>query len=176
MSVPLMPKATAVWLIDNTTLSFDQIAGFCQMHTLEVQAIADGEIAAGIIGRDPITAGELDLSEIIRCQGDPTAVLQMKESSRSLDKKPKRAKYTPISRRQDKPSGIAWVVKNYPKISDADIARLIGSTKNTIQSIRDGSHAHSKDMVPKDPVTLGLCSQTELDGLIEKSHKTDEAV
>lgn len=168
MSVPLMPKATAVWLIENTTLTFDQIADFCHLHALEVQAIADGDIASGMAGRDPVAAGELDMDEIVRCQDAPDQSLRLKESAKAHQVKKKGARYTPISKRQDKPSAILWLVKYYPKMEDKVIIKLIGSTKNTVQNIRAGTHAHIKDIEPKDPVMLGLCKQTELDEALEK--------
>ncbi|MEB3701896.1 DUF1013 domain-containing protein [Candidatus Bealeia paramacronuclearis] len=171
MSGPLMPKATAVWLIENTTLTFEQIGAFCGFHALEIQAIADGEIAIGIMGRDPITAGELTTAEIERCQKNPTAQLALRTDKWEKPKKRKGGKYTPVSIRQDKPDGIAWVLKHCPDFSDTDIIKLLGTTKATINSIRNKTHKNSTEMKPQNPVTLGLCSQAELDVLKAKYPK-----
>ena len=167
MSLPLMPKATAVWLIENTTLTFKQIAIFCGMHELEIKGIADGEVAQGIRGMNPLHDGELTQEEIDRCQGDPSAILTLsvKASSQLKDKKNK-AKYTPIARRQDKPDAILWLVKNYPNVADSKIAKLIGTTKNMIESIRNKEHWNMANMRPRDPVLLGICSQKQLNKLI----------
>ncbi|MEQ9115567.1 MAG: DUF1013 domain-containing protein [Rickettsiales bacterium] len=166
MSAPLMPKATAVWLVDNTTLTFDQVAVFCNLHPLEVQAIADGEVAANIIPEDPIVNGELDAEEISRCEKDPNARLQIIKSSAPTPKKKKVTKYTPIARRQDKPDAVYWIIKNCPEMTDAKIVKLIGTTKNTIQTIRNREHWNMSNLRAKDPVILGLCTQTALDEAI----------
>ncbi|WP_455476282.1 DUF1013 domain-containing protein [Bartonella sp. B17] len=160
----LMPKATAVWLVDNTALSFEQIAEFCKLHVLEVKAIADGEAAYGIKGLDPISSGQLTRSEIARVEADKTARLKILESRvRIPEKKRKGARYIPLSRRQDRPNGILWLVTNHPELKDAQIARLIGTTKATIEQIRNRTHWNSVNLVALDPVGLGLCSQIDLD-------------
>jgi len=169
MTLPLMPKATAVWLVENTTLNFEQIAEFCGMHVLEVQGIADGEVASGIIGRDPITAKLLTREEIERCQKDENLRLHLiKRTSDYIEskRKKKKGRYTPVARRQDKPDAIAWLLKHCPEIVDAQIVKLIGTTKNTINSIRNKSHWNLANIKPRDPVLLGLCTQTELDSLV----------
>lgn len=169
-NLPIMPKATAVWLIENTSLTFKQIAVFCGMHELEVKGIADGEVAQGIIGVDPISHNQLDSEELQRCMKTEGATLKL--SSRAhlgIDiGKSKKAKYTPVARRQDKPDAIYWLTKNYPDIPDSRIVKLIGTTKSTIAAIRDRSHWNIKNIRLRDPVLLGLCSQTELDNIVEK--------
>ena len=175
MNQPLMPKATAVWLIDNTTLNFDQIAAFCELHPLEVQGIADGEVAIGIQGMDPVTNGQLVREEIERCEKDPTARLRMATSD--LPQPAKRTggpRYTPVAKRQDKPDGIAWLLRHHPEIKDSQIAKLIGTTKTTILAVRDRSHWNSPNIRPRDPVLLGLCSQSELNIIVEKARKAAE--
>ncbi|WP_332060191.1 DUF1013 domain-containing protein [Bartonella sp. CB74] len=166
----LMPKATAVWLVDNTALSFDQIADFCKLHVLEVKAIADGEAAHGIKGLDPISSGQLTRSEIARVEADETARLKISESRVHIpEKKRKGARYIPLSRRQDRPNGILWLVTNHPELKDAQIARLIGTTKATIEQIRQRTHWNSANLTPLDPVGLGLCSQIDLDFELQRS-------
>lgn len=172
MSGPLMPKATAVWLIENTTLTFDQIGDFCGLHALEIQAIADGEIAIGIVGRDPIVAGELTEAEIGRCQKDSTARLALRTDKWAQPKSRKGGKYTPVSLRRDKPDGIAWILKHYPDFSDGDVIKLLGTTKATITAIRNKTHKNIAEIKPQNPVTLGLCTQAELDALKVKYNKT----
>src|ERR1700722_8115286 len=167
MTAPLMPKATTVWLIDNTTLTFEQIGEFCHLHPLEVQAIADGEIAMGMVGHDPITSGQLTLDEIERCQADPTARLHISANLHE-GKTKKRAKYTPVALRQAKPSGIAWLLKEIPNISDADIIRTLGTTKATIQSIRSKTHKNMSEINPVNPAHAGLCSVEDLNELLQK--------
>lgn len=170
---PLMQKATAVWLIDNTTLTFEQIAHFCGIHELEVKGIADGEVAAGIIGVDPVISGQLDKSEIERCAKDPKARLVLKTSaayeSATNKSNKKRAHYTPIARRQDKPDAIYWLLKNFPDIKDSTIIKLIGTTKSTIAAIRDRSHWNMSNIRQRDPVLLGICTQVDLDRAIENA-------
>lgn len=167
MAHPLMPKAKAVWLVDNTTLSFDQVAEFCGLHELEVQAIADDEVATGMQGLDPVAAGELTAEEILRCEGDPMASLKMSKSDvPEARTKRKGARYTPVSKRQDRPNAIAWLVKNYPELSDAQISKLVGTTKPTINSIRDRSHWNTPNIKPQNPVGLGLCRGDELERLV----------
>lgn len=172
MNAPLMPKATAVWLIDNTTLTFEQIAEFCGMHPLEVKGIADGEVAQGIIGVDPVSNGQLTLEEIQRCEADAKAHLELSDRAKrhieTTNKKRKVTRYTPVARRQDKPDAIAWLLKNCPDISDLQITKLIGTTKSTIMALRERSHWNMANIRPRDPVLLGLCTQTELDALVEK--------
>ena len=171
MTTPLMPKATAVWLIDNTALTFDQIALFCGLHPLEVKGIANGDVAQGIKGMDPISSGQLTRSEIERCQEDPTSELQIADSKRDIPvgKPRKTTKYTPLSKRQERPEAIAWLVRNHAELRDSEISRLVGTTKPTIQSIRDRSHWNISNITPTDPVTLGLCTQIELDEVVAKA-------
>ncbi len=170
MAQPLMPHATASWLVDNTALSFEQIARFCMLHILEVQAIADDTAATKLTGRDPIRAGELTLEEIDKGQNDPSYDLKMFKEPEAATRT-KGPRYTPVSKRQDKPDGIAWIIRNHPEVSDGQIGKLIGTTRNTIQAIRERTHWNIVDIVPKDPVTLGLCSQRELDAVVAKAAK-----
>jgi uncharacterized protein len=167
---PLMPHATATWLVDNTGLSFEQIAEFCGIHVLEVQAMADDLAGSKYTGRDPVHAGELTLAEIEKGQADPDYRLQMQRAPVAVSRT-KGPRYTPVSKRQDKPDGIAWLIRNHPEVSDAQISRLIGTTRNTITAIRDRSHWNIQNIQPKDPVTLGLCSQRELDAIVAKAAK-----
>ena len=176
MTSPLMPKATAVWLIDNTALTFDQIALFCGLHPLEVKGIANGDVAQGIKGMDPISSGQLTRSEIERCQEDPTTELQIADSKRDIPvgKPRKTTKYTPLSKRQERPDAIAWLVRNHAELRDSEISKLVGTTKPTIQSIRDRSHWNISNISPTDPVTLGLCTQIELDEIVAKAAIREE--
>lgn len=167
---PLMPHATASWLVDNTALTFEQIAEFCGLHILEVQAMADDLAGAKYTGRDPLHSGELTQAEIDRGQANPSYRLKMQKAPLSVSRT-KGPRYTPVSKRQDKPDGIAWILRNHPEISDAQIGKLIGTTRTTIAAIRDRSHWNIANINPKDPVTLGLCSQRELDGLVAKAAK-----
>ena len=169
-ATPLMPHATASWLIDNTGLTFEQIAEFCGLHMLEVQAMADDLAGAKYTGRDPVRAGELTHEEIEKGQNDPEYVLKMHRAPVQVQRT-KGPRYTPVSKRQDKPDGIAWLIRNHPEISDAQIGKLIGTTRNTIGAIRDRSHWNIQNINPKDPVTLGLCSQRELDAAVAKASK-----
>ncbi len=170
MAQPLMAHATAAWLVDNTGLTFVQIAEFCGLHILEVQAIADDTAGTKLTGRDPVRALELTQEEIDKGQADPAYRMQMlKGPERVL--RTKGPRYTPVSKRQDKPDGIAWLVRNHPEISDAAIGKLIGTTRTTIDAIRSRSHWNIANITPKDPVTLGLCSQRELDALVAKAAK-----
>ena len=169
MSLPLMPKATAVWLVDNTGLAFDQIAEFCGLHPLEVQGIADGDVAANMAGQDPVATGQLTREEISRCEKDSSARLALMESDIVSSRRRKGPRYTPVSRRQDRPDAIAWLVRNHPELTDPQIGKLIGTTKPTISSIRDRSHWNMTNLKPTDPVTLGLCTQIELDEAIQKA-------
>ncbi len=175
MSGPLMPKATAVWLVDNTSLTFEQIGSFCGLHPLEVQAIADGEVAANIIAENPVLNGELTAAEIKRCEGNSAAKLQIVKSATLVAKKKKVAKYTPIARRQDKPDGVYWIIKNCPEMSDAKISKLIGTTKGTIETIRNREHWNMQNIRSRDPVILGLCTQTALDEAMAKAREDSKS-
>ena len=170
---PLMPKATAAWLVENTALTFDQIADFCQMHLLEVKGIADGDVASGIKGMDPITSGQLSREEIKRGEEDPDHKLRLAEAKVQLPvSKPKKGpRYTPTSRRHERPNAVIWLIRNHPELRDSQIMRLVGTTKPTILQIRDRSHWNAANLVPQDPVTLGLCSQIDLDAEVKKSAK-----
>ncbi|QIK95546.1 DUF1013 domain-containing protein [Sphingomonas sp. HDW15A] len=170
MAQPLMPHATAAWLVDNTSLSFSQIADFCGLHILEVQAIADDTAATKLTGRDPIRSGELTHEEIERGQADPDYELQMIKAPDAVTRT-KGPRYTPVSKRQDKPDGIAWIIRNHPEVSDGQIGKLIGTTRTTIAAIRDRSHWNMANIQPKDPVTLGLTTQRELDAAVAKAQK-----
>ena len=167
---PLMPHATASWLVDNTALSFEQIAEFCGLHILEVQAMADDLASSKYTGRDPVHSGELNHAEIKKGEADPAYHLQMQRAPVDVSRT-KGPRYTPVSKRQDKPDGIAWIIRNHAEISDAQIGKLIGTTRNTINAIRERSHLNIQNIQPKDPVTLGLCSQRELDSAVAKAAK-----
>lgn len=173
MTQILMPKATAVWLIDNTGMTFKQISEFCNLHILEVEGIADGDVAAGIRGADPIANGQLNREEIERAEKDPNYAMKPNKFD-SDDLQPKKGakrgpRYTPLSRRQDRPDAIAWLVRNHPEVTDAQISRLIGTTKPTIKAIRERTHWKINLINPTDPVSLGLCSQIDLDALVKKA-------
>ncbi len=172
-TAPLMPKATAVWLVENTSLSFDQIAQLCNLHPLEVKAIADGDAAQGIKGLDPILTGQLTREEIAAAEADPSHRLHIADPKVRLpEAKPKKGpRYTPVSRRQDRPNAILWLVRNHPELKDSAIMRLVGTTKSTISAIRDRTHWNSASLSPLDPVTLGLCSQIDLDIEVQKAAK-----
>ncbi|WEZ81936.1 DUF1013 domain-containing protein [Rhizobium sp. 32-5/1] len=168
----LMPKATAVWLVDNTALSFEQIATFCKLHPLEVKAIADGEASTGIKGLDPIGTGQLSRDEIARAEANPNHKLKLSEPKvRVPDSKRKGPRYTPVSKRQDRPNAILWLVRNHSELKDAQISRLVGTTKSTIEQIRERTHWNSTNLTPMDPVTLGLCTQIDLDLEVERAAK-----
>jgi uncharacterized protein len=170
MALPLMAKATAVWLVDNTTCSFKQIADFCGLHELEVNGIADGEVAAGIKGFDPIANTQLDREEIERAEKNPGHKLQLKYNPAAEGElKRKGPRYTPLSKRQDRPSAIAWLVKFHPELADSQISKLVGTTKPTITSIRERSHWNINNILPVDPVALGMCKQIELDAAVQKA-------
>lgn len=173
MATLLMSKATAVWLVENTTLTFDQIAEFCTLHPLEVQGIADGDVATGMRGLDPIQAGQLTREELEKAEKDPNYRMKVLESKVRLPelKRTKGPRYTPVSKRQDRPNAIQWLLKNHPELKDAQIIRLVGTTKSTIQSVRERSHWNSTNLAPLDPVTLGLCSQIDLDFEVNRSSK-----
>ena len=176
MTQPLMPKATAVWLIDNTALTFDQIADFCSLHILEVKGIADGDVDHGIRGADPIAAGQLTRLEIEDCQKDSNSRLKAIQKRDDLPEVARRVgkKYTPLSKRQDRPDSIFWLVRNHPELLDSQIGKLVGTTKSTIQSIRDRTHWNSANLTPLDPVSVGLCSQVDLDKAVQKAFKRIE--
>lgn len=172
MALPLMPKATAVWLVENTALTFEQIAAFCGLHSLEIQAIADGEVAVGMVGLDPVANGQLTKSEIVRCEKNPD--LRLKLLVPDLPQPMARSKgprYTPITKRGDKPDAIAWLIKHHPELSDAQVSRMIGTTKPTIQAVRDRSHWNAPNIKPRNPVLLGLCTQRELEEMLAQASK-----
>lgn len=172
----LMPKATAVWLVDNTALSFDQIAQFCSLHPLEVKAIADGESAQGIKGMDPVMTGQLSRAEIAKGEGDINHRLKLSDPKvRVPEAKRKGPRYTPLSKRQDRPNAIYWLVKNHPELKDAQISRLVGTTKATIEQIRERKHWNMATLTPLDPVALGLCSQIDLDIEVQRASRGREA-
>ncbi len=172
-NMPLMPKATAIWLVDNTALSFEQIADFCKLHPLEVKAIADGDAAQGIKGLDPILTGQLTRDEIEKGEADREYRLKLADPKVRLPqpKSKKGPRYTPVSRRQDRPNAILWLLRNHPELKDAQIMRLVGTTKTTIQAIRDRTHWNAANLAPMDPVTLGLCSQIDLDLEVQRAAK-----
>ena len=172
MALPLMRKATAVWLVENTSLTFSQIANFCGLHELEVSGIADGEVASGIRGMDPITSNQLTEQEIKRCESDPNSKLELIVNPATIGETKRRGpRYKPLSKRQDKPAAIAWLFKFYPDLPDSQIIKLVGTTKPTIKAVRERSHWNITNIVPTDPVLLGLCKQVELDTAIEKIDK-----
>jgi uncharacterized protein len=177
-AAPLMPKATAVWLVENTALSFEQVADFCKLHPLEVKAIADGDAAQGIKGLDPVQTGQLSREEIEKGVADPSYRLKLLDPKVRLPeaKKKKGPRYTPVSRRQDRPNAILWLVRNHPELKDSQIMRLVGTTKATIQAIRDRTHWNASTLQPMDPVTLGLCSQIDLDLEVHRASKEKPVV
>lgn len=167
---PLMPIATAVWLIDNTALTFDQIAEFCGLHPLQVKGIADGDVGGGVRGIDPITTNQLTRDEIEKAQDDPEYRLKLARPKTIVAEKTRKGpRYTPVSKRQNRPDAIAWMVRNHPEVADSQIAKLLGTTKTTIQSIRDRTHWNSANLQPQDPVGLGLCTQVDLDAVVRKA-------
>ena len=169
--VPLMPKATAVWLVENTTLTFKQIADFCHLHELEVKGIADGDVATGIKGLDPVTGGQLTRDEIAKAEADVNYSLHVLESKVDVQVKKSTAgpRYTPVSRRGDRPDAIQWLLRYHPELSDAAVMKLVGTTKHTINAVRDRSHWNAQQIKPVDPVSLGLCSQLDLDFAVQKA-------
>ena len=172
MARPLMPKATAVWLVENTSLTFEQIAEFCSLHPLEVQGIADGEVAGGVRGLDPIANGQLTKDEIEHCQRDASARLRLaKQDLPQPAQRTKGPRYTPIAKRQDKPDAVAWVLRNHPELKESQITKLIGTTKSTIQAVRERTHWNAPNIRPRDPVLLGLCTQAELNGAVDKANR-----
>ena len=177
MGKPIMAKATAVWLVDNTTLTFKQIADFTGMHELEVQGIADGDVAVGVKGFDPIANNQLDADEIQKGEADPAHTLRLKVYAAAQGEEKRRGpRYTPLSKRQDRPASILWLVKFHPELSDGQISKLVGTTKPTIQAIRERTHWNINNIQPIDPVALGLCKQSELDAVVAKAAKKQEAV
>jgi len=174
---PLMPKATAVWLVENTSLSFEQIAAFCGLHVLEVKGIADGDVAQGIKGLDPVTSNQLTRDEIEAAEKDPSRELKIAEPKVVIPEtvSAKRGpRYTPVSRRHDRPNAVLWLLRNHPELKTSQIMRLVGTTKPTIAQIKDRTHWNSPNLVPQDPVTLGLCSQTDLDNEVKKAARRIE--
>ena len=175
MAYPLMPKATAAWLVDNTALTFDQIAEFCGLHPLEIQALADGDVNSGIMGTSPILSGELTAEEIARCEKNTNARLKMCKNDlpkpRARSKGPR---YTPVTNRVEKPNAVAFLVKKYPELADVQIARLVGSTKPTVDSIRNKTHAQISTLKPVDPVSIGLCTADELGKAVKKAQRRTE--
>jgi hypothetical protein len=173
---PLMPKATAVWLVENTSLSFDQIAEFCGLHVLEVKGIADGDVAQGIKGLDPVTSNQLTRDEIETAEKDPSRRLKIAEPKVVMpEAATKRGpRYTPVSRRHDRPNAVLWLLRNHPELKTSQLMRLVGTTKPTIAQIKDRTHWNSPNLVPQDPVTLGLCSQTDLDNEVKKAARRVE--
>lgn len=168
----LMPKATAVWLIDNTALTFEQVAAFCTLHVLEVQGIADGDVAGGVMGASPINNGQLTREEISKAEADPDYRMKMSEPKVKIaQSKRKGPRYTPISRRNERPGAIKWLVRNHPELKDAQIMRLVGTTKTTIEAVREGTHWNTANLAAMDPVTLGLCTQIDLDAEVRKASK-----
>ncbi len=168
---PLMPKATAVWLVSNTSLTFEQIAAFCGLHVLEVKGIADGDVAQGIKGLDPVTSGQLTRESIEEAEREPSRDLHLAEPKVVVPETPSRKgpRYTPVSRRQDRPNAVLWLMRNHPELKDSQIMRLVGTTKPTITQIRDRSHWNAPNLTPQDPVTLSLCSQIDLDNEVKKA-------
>ncbi|MBK8085525.1 MAG: DUF1013 domain-containing protein [Devosia sp.] len=173
MATPLlMPKATAVWLVDNTALSFEQIAAFCSLHPLEVQGVADGDVASGIMGANPVQNGQLTREEIEKAEADPGYRMKMSEPKvRVAAPKRRGPRYTPISRRNERPNAIKWLLRNHPEMKDAQLMRLVGTTKSTIDAVRDSTHWNNANITPMDPVTLGLCSQIDLDLEVKRASK-----
>lgn len=170
MTLPLMPKATAVWLIEKTGLTFDQIAIFCGMHPLEIQAIADGEVGGGINGYDPIKNNQLTEAEIKRCEANPSARLKLIATPNPVARRAKGARYTPVAKRHDRPDAIAFVLRQFPQLNDTQIVRLLGTTKDTIAKIRNREHWNSPNIKPRDPVILGLCTQTDLNAAVQAAN------
>lgn len=176
MNAPLMPKATALWLIDNTALTFQQIADFCHLHVLEIQTIADGEAHAPSVPFNPIENQQLTPTEIKRCEADPAASLVMKTAKNPVPKKKTGRKYTPLSKRSERPDAIAWLVHYYPQLSDTQIVKLLGTTKKTLESVRTRTHRNAAHIKPRCPVTMGLCKQSELDDALKKADAKKETI
>lgn len=178
MKLPLMPKATAIWLVDNTSLSFKQIGDFCGMHELEIKGIADGEVGVGIKGLNPIANNQLTKEEIEKCSNDTNASLEIivNEISTKTEQSNKKKKYTPLSKRQDRPDAVYWLIRNHPELKDSQVARLVGSTKSTIDAIKNRTHWNMTHIRPQDPVGLGLCKQIELDEALAKAERSMKRV
>ena len=174
MAELLMPKATAVWLIDNTTLTFDQVAAFCGLHPLEVQGIADGEVAVGIRGLDPVVNGQVSREELTRCEQDSSLRLEAIGRADELPQRTRRARYTPVSKRQDRPNAISWLLKNYDELSDAQIGKLLGTTKATINAVRERTHWNTPNITPQDPILLGICTESDLLDALRKARAKAE--
>ena len=170
MTLPLMPKATAVWLIEKTALTFTQIAEFCGMHPLEVQAIADGEVAQGIVGYDPVANHQVTAEDIAQVEKSPDARLTVLSEKNPVTRRSKGARYTPVAKRNDRPDAIAFVLRNYPQLSEVQVIKLLGTTKDTIAKVRDRQHWNSVNIKPRDPVILGLCSQTDLNAMVSMAN------
>ncbi len=171
MTLPLMPKATAVWLIEKTALTFTQVAEFCGMHPLEVQAIADGEVAQGIVGYDPVANHQVTAEDIARAEKNPEARLTVLSEKNPVTRRSKGARYTPVAKRNDRPDAIAFVLRNYPQLSEVQVIKLLGTTKETIAKVRDRQHWNSANIKPRDPVILGLCSQTDLNAMVATANE-----
>ena len=171
MTLPLMPKATAVWLIEKTALTFTQVAEFCGMHPLEVQAIADGEVAQGIVGYDPVANHQVTAEDIARAEKSPDARLTVLSEKNPVTRRSKGARYTPVAKRNDRPDAIAFVLRNYPQLSEVQVIKLLGTTKETIAKVRDRQHWNSANIKPRDPVILGLCSQTDLNAMVATANE-----
>lgn len=171
MTLPLMPKATAVWLIEKTALTFTQIADFCGMHPLEVQAIADGEVAQGIVGYDPVANGQVTAQDIKRCEADSNGRLKLAATALPVPKRLRGARYTPVAKRNDRPDGILYLLRNFPQLSDLQIGKLLGTTKDTIEKVRNRSHWNSANIKPRDPVILGLCTQSDLNAAVTSANE-----
>jgi uncharacterized protein len=171
MTLPLMPKATAVWLIDKTALTFDQIADFCGMHPLEIQAIADGEVAQGIMGYDPVANSQVTAEDILRCENDVNGRLRLMVSSNPPPKKARGGRYTPVAKRNDRPDAIAFLLRNFPQLSEIQLSKLLGTTKETIQKVRERNHWNSPNIKPRDPVILGLCKQSDLNDAVAQANE-----
>lgn len=171
MNLPLMPKATAVWLIEKTALTFTQIAEFCGMHPLEVQAIADGEVAQGIVGYDPVANGQVTMANIREAEANQNARLRLAPNALPAPKRLKGARYTPVAKRNDRPDAIAFLLRNFPQLTEAQVGKLLGTTKDTIQKVRERTHWNSANIKPRDPVILGLCSQTDLNAAVAAANE-----
>ena len=171
MSLPLMPKATAVWLIEKTALTFTQIADFCGMHPLEIQAIADGEVAQGIVGYDPVANSQVTADNIKQCEADPNGRLKLVVTTLPGPKRLRGARYTPVAKRNDRPDGIAYLLRNYPQLTETQVGKMMGTTKETIQKVRDRTHWNSANIKPRDPVILGLCSQGDLNAAVSLANE-----
>ena len=178
MKLPLMPKATAIWLVDNTSLSFKQIGDFCGMHELEIKGIADGEVGVGIKGLNPIANNQLTKEEIEKCSNDTNTSLEIivNEISTKTEQSNKKKRYTPLSKRQDRPDAVYWLIRNHPELKDSQVARLVGSTKSTIDAIKNRTHWNMTHIRPQDPVGLGLCKQIELDDALAKAERSMKRV